>query len=400
MNRLSIAASCAALLCWPAMPAAAEDNPKAAGAADLHIVYLSRQNDAAYQPVRAENGVTVPTLPDPSPGADLAIRDTRATARAVDLTVTLDRRAWPEGAPIDGAADEIARSGAVAVIADVPRDDLVAFAKAAPKTLAVFDVRQHDDDLRTGFCELPLFHLLPSFAMETDALAEFIVQKNWRRAFVLYGPAAADKHLADDFAASARKFGAKLVAAKQFAIGNDPRRRDDIDVSLMTSSDDYDVVFLADTGGDFGRFVPWQLSRPRPVIGTEGLRTSAWDALAERFGAPQVNHRFARLAKRDMNDGDWAVWAAVRSVVEAAIRKGARDATAIEKSLAEDQTPVDVSKGIESSFRPWDHQFRQAVMLRSADAVVAYAPFEPFLHRRTPLDTLGVDLEESPCRPQ
>ncbi len=261
-------------------------------------------------------------------------------------------------------------------------------------------MRQHDDDLRRDFCDAPLFHLLPSNAMATDALAQFAVHKNWRRAFVLYGPLPADRDFATAFATSAKKFGAKVVATKQFAIGNDPRRRDEIDVSLMTSSDDYDVVFLADTGGDFGRFVPWQLSRPRPVIGTEGLRASAWDHLAERFGAPQVNRRFARLAKRDMNSGDWATWAAVRSVVEAAIRKGARDAAAVEKSLAEDQTPIDTSKGIESSFRPWDHQFRQAVMLRSADAVIAYAPFEQFLHRRTPLDTLGVDLEESPCRPR
>ena len=399
MNSLC-AALCTALMGVAVLPVAAQDAPKAAGSADLHIVYLSRENDAAYQPVRAENGVTMPTLPDPFPGAELAIRDTRATARALDLTFTLDRHVLPEGAAITEAVAGIARSGAVAVIADVPRDDLVALAKAAPKTLTVFDVRQSDNDLRRDFCDAPLFHLLPSDAMATDALAEFIVQKNWHRAFVLYGPLPADQGLADAFATSARKFGAKVIAAKQFAIGNDPRRRDEIDVSLMTSSDDYDVVFLADTGGDFGRFVPWQLSRPRPVIGTEGLRASAWDPLAERFGAPQVNHRFARLAKRDMDSGDWATWAAVRSVVEAAIRKGARDAAAVEKSLAEDQTPIDTSKGIESSFRPWDHQFRQAVMLRSADAVIAYAPFEQFLHRRTPLDTLGVDLEESPCRPK
>ncbi len=400
MNRLTPAALGAILLCSTALPAAAQDAPKATGPADLHIVYLSRENDAAYQPVRAENGVTVPTLPDPSPGAELAIRDTRGAARALDLTVDLDRRVLPEGAPIADAAAEIARSGAVAVIADVPKDDLVALARAVPKTLAVFDVRQHDDDLRAEFCDAPMFHLLPSNAMATDALAQFVVGKNWRRAFVLYGPLAADKALADDFVVSAKKFGAKVVAAKQFAIGNDPRRRDEIDVSLMTSSDDYDVVFLADTGGDFGRFVPWQLSRPRPVVGTEGLRAAAWDPLAERFGAPQVNHRFARLAKRDMDGGDWATWAAVRSVVEAAIRHGARDAAAVEKSLAEDQTPIDLSKGVESSFRPWDRQLRQAVMLRSADAVIAYAPFEQFLHRRTPLDTLGVDLEESPCRPK
>lgn len=406
MNRPTEAALRAALLSSALLasalspgPAAAQD-AKAAGPGDLHIVYLSRENDAAYQPVRAENGVTVPTLPDPSPGAELALRDTRATARAVDVTVELERRALPEGASIADAAAEIAKSGAVAVIADVPKDDLAALARAVPKTLAVFDVRQRDDDLRAGFCDAPLFHLLPSDAMATDALAQFAVQKNWRRAFVLYGPLPADKALADDFAASAKKFGAKVVASKQFAVGNDPRRRDEIDVSLMTSSDDYDVVFLADTAGDFGRFVPWQLSRPRPVIGTEGLQAAAWDPLAERFGAPQVNHRFTRLAKRDMNSGDWATWAAVRAVVEAAIRHGARDAASVEHSLAEDGTPMDVSKGIEGSFRPWDRQFRQAVMLRSSDAVIAYAPFEPFLHRRTPLDTLGVDLEESPCRPK
>ncbi len=400
MSRLRLAGVCAALLGSAALPAIAQDAPKATSPANLHIVYLSRENDAAYQPVRAENGVTIPTLSDPSPGAELAIRDTRATAHALGMVFEIDRRTLSEGASIAEAAADIAKSEAVAVIADVPKDDLIALAKAAPKTLTIFDVRQHDDDLRADLCDLPLFHLLPSDAMATDALGEFIVQKNWRRAFVLYGPLPADKRLAAAFATSAKKFGAKLVASKQFAIGNDPRRRDEIDVSLMTSSDDYDVVFLADTGGDFGRFVPWQLSRPRPVIGTEGLQASAWDPLAERFGAPQVNHRFARLAKRDMNDGDWATWAAVRSVVEAAVRKGARDAASVERSLAEDQTPIDVSKGIESSFRPWDHQFRQAVMLRSADAVIAYAPFEQFLHRRTPLDTLGVDLEESSCRPK
>ena len=259
-------------------------------------------------------------------------------------------------------------------------------------------MRQHDDDLRAEFCAAPLFHVLPSDAMLTDALAQFVVQKNWRRAFVLYGPLPADRLLADDFAASAKKFGARVVASKPFAIGNDPRRRDEIDVALMTSSDDYDVVFLADKAGDFSRFVPYQLSKPRPVIGTEGLRASAWVSTAERFGAPQVEHRFARLAKRDMNDGDWATWVAVHAVVEAALRKDARDAAAIAAALAGAPLTLDVSKGVESSFRPWDRQLRQAVMLHSADAVVAYAPFEQFLHRRTPLDTLGVDLEESPCR--
>ncbi len=57
MNSLLRTALCVALLGGTTLPVAAQDAPKAAGPVDLHIVYLSRENDAAYQPVRAENGV-------------------------------------------------------------------------------------------------------------------------------------------------------------------------------------------------------------------------------------------------------------------------------------------------------------------------------------------------------
>ena len=58
---------------------------------------------------------------------------------------------------------------------------------------------------------------------------------------------------------------------------------------------------------------------------------------------------------------------------------------------------MDVSKGVQSSFRSWDHQLRQSIMLHSGDVVAEYAPIEGFLHRRTPLDTLGADEGEAPC---
>ena len=166
----------------------------------------------------------------------------------------------------------------------------------------------------------------------------------------------------------------------------------------MTASEDYDALFLADTLGDFGRFVPYQQAKPRPVVGTEGLQASAWDAVAERYGAPQVNHRFERNAHRPMTDFDWAAWTAVRAVVEAVARTEAKTGPAIESALARIDLPIDVSKGVEGSFRPWDHQFRQSIMLHSGDAVIDYAPFEGFLHRRTPLDTLGVDEGEAACK--
>ena len=376
----------------PAAPSAAP--------APMRILYLSRENDPAYQPAPEESGVFRPPPFEPSRGADLAIKDTRATAHAIGAAFELDKRVIPEGAPIEAEAKSLAATDAVAAILDLPLDDFLAVAKAAAPSMPLFNIRFADDALRAQFCGTGLFHVVPSSSMLTDALAQFTVQKNWRRALVLYGPLPADKTLADTFGRSAKKFGARIVAAKQFAYGNDPRKRDQIDVGLMSSSDDYDLVFLADTAGDFGRYVPFQLARPRPVIGTEGLEASAWDPLSERFGSPQVNHRFQRLAHRDMVAGDWAAWVAVRSVVEAAVRTKARDAASIEAALAHGDLQIDVSKGIQSSYRAWDHQLRQSIELHTGDAVIAYAPFEGFLHQRTPLDTLGTDEGESPCRPK
>ena len=364
----------------------------AAAPKSIRIVYLSREGDPAYAEVASDDGVfrTPPT--EPFPGAELAVHDLRATARAAGVVLQLDRHVLGPEADAAAEATRLAADGAAAIIADTPMADLIAIASAhLGDGLPVFDIRQPDDDLRRDFCGKSMFHVLPSTSMMTDSLAQFVMAKNWRRVLVLTGPLPADRAFSDSFLASAKKFGIRIVASKSFVYGNDPRQRDQTNVALMTAADDYDVLFLADTLQDFGRFVPYEQARPRPVIGTEGLIATAWDPRAERFGAPQVNHRFERAAHRPMTAGDWAAWVAVRAIAEAVIRAKATTGPAIETALAHMDLPIDVSKGIQGSFRPWDHQFRQSVMLRSGDAVIDYAPIEGFLHQRTPLDTLGAD---------
>ena len=368
----------------------------------IRIVYLSREGDPAYAEVASDDGVFRPPRPEPSPGADLAVRDLRATAHAAGVVLKLERDVLAPEADAVAEATRLASGGAAAIVADVPLADLTAIARALPAAaLPVFDIREHDDALRRDFCAASLFHVLPSTAMTTDALAQFVVRKNWRRVLVLTGPLPADKVLSESFVRSARKFGARIADAKDFVFGNDPRQREQTNVALMTASEDYDVLFIADTIQDFGRFVPYEQSKPRPVIGTEGLQAAAWDPLAERYGAPQVSHRFERAAHRPMTEGDWAAWVAVRAVAEAVIRAKATTGPAIATALSHSELPIDVSKGVQSSFRLWDHQFRQSVMLRSDSAVIDYAPLEGFLHQRTPLDTLGADegdAAEAPCK--
>ena len=62
------------------------------------------------------------------------------------------------------------------------------------------------------------------------------------------------------------------------------------------------------------------------------------------------------------------------------------------------KTPVDGSKGTMLSFRPWDGQLRQPMLLTDGQGVIATAPVEGLLHPRDVLDTLGVDAPEKLCK--
>ena len=50
------------------------------------------------------------------------------------------------------------------------------------------------------------------------------------------------------------------------------------------------------------------------------------------------------------------------------------------------------------SFRPWDGQLRQPLLLSDGHAVQAVAPGDGVLHPRDKLDTLGADAPEKRCK--
>jgi ABC transporter substrate binding protein (PQQ-dependent alcohol dehydrogenase system) len=134
------------------------------------------------------------------------------------------------------------------------------------------------------------------------------------------------------------------------------------------------------------------------VAGSQGLRASAWHWAWERHGAPQLNQRFDKQAGREMTDADWAAWAAYKLIVEAAARTGSTDFNAVTAWLKGDVLRFDAYKGNPASFRPWNNQLRQPILLHTHNAVTARAPLDGFLHRSDVLDTLGIDEPESKCR--
>ena len=99
-----------------------------------------------------------------------------------------------------------------------------------------------------------------------------------------------------------------------------------------------------------------------------------------------------------MTGTDYAAWAAIRSIGEAASRSRSSEFAAIAGYIRGDAFEFAGVKGLSLSFRPWDGPLRQPIPLVTARAVVSMSPQEGFLHPRTALDTLGHDRPESECR--
>ena len=371
-----------------------------AGAQDsARIVYLGVEDDPLYQAQPVYTGLSLRDVERPRAGLEVAMRGTRVLGRALGLSFELtDVMLPPEGDA--GAAIAAAwADGAVAVVLDLPSDMLAqARGEIATGPGAHFNIRQRDTELRGILCTANLFHTAPSEAMLQDALAQLLRARGWDRILLLTGPSEADGMLADTVRASAAKFGLTIADNRIFELSNDPRSRDRNNIALLTGGGvRHDVIWLIDTYGDFGRYVPYATYAARPVVGTEGLTPEAWHWTFERYGAPQLNQRFRRLTGRSMRGPDWSAWVAGRAVVEAVQRVGRPDPGAIRDHLSSEAFRLDLYKGAPGSFRPWNGQLRQPVLLTTHNAVIEVAPLDGFEHQTDRLDSLGIDAAESRC---
>jgi ABC transporter substrate binding protein (PQQ-dependent alcohol dehydrogenase system) len=280
------------------------------------------------------------------------------------------------------------------LLTDLPAAWTLAVADAVK--LPVLNLSEAADSLRQQDCRARLFHLIPSERMRSDALAQSLVQRKWSKLLLLVGPSAQDQLRAATVQASIKRYGLQVVASKPFKLSADPRERDLANPLLLTAGSTYDAVWVVDSDGEFARTLPYRTVLPRPVVGDAGLVVVAWHAQFERFGAPQVSRRFAKAHNRSMTSHDWAAWMAGKALttIAAAAPKGPAAAWA----LALAKTPLDGSKGTHMTFRAWDGQLRQPMLLTDGQGVIAQAPIEGLLHPSNVLDTLGADAPEKLCK--
>src|SRR3954469_9681074 len=336
-------------------------------------------------------------------GARAAIKDNDTTGAFTGQRYVLDEVSLEADESPVAAARKIVEGGTGLIAVKLPADELLAVADALSESNAIlFNVGAPDDRLRGADCRANLFHVAPSRAMLSDALAQFLAFKRWRKLFLIVGPQPADKAYADAMKRAARKFGLTIAAEKTWDFGPLAQTKGDTpataDALVFTRGLDYDVAVVADESGDFGDYIPYRTWDPRPVAGTQALVASSWHPTHEYWGAGQLQNRFRRAAERTMRSVDYQAWVAVRAIGEAVTRVRGSDPPEISRFMLGPDFNLAAFKGVPLSFRPWDHQLRQPILMAHPTALVSVAPEVGFLHQRTPLDTLGVDQPESTCR--
>ncbi|MEI9412469.1 ABC transporter substrate-binding protein [Mesorhizobium salmacidum] len=345
-----------------------------------------------------------PVSDDGLQGARLGIADDGGTGRFLGQHFQLEERVLKPGeAPIEAIAS-LAASGVTFVVADLDAATLnQALAAPGADKMLLFNSRAPDDALRQQHCRKNLLHTVPSRAMLADGLAQYLIWKRWQHWFLLVGPHPADEALAAALRRAATHFGAEIVVDKPWTFRPANGRADTGHVTLQTEIPaatqvgDYDVLVVADEADEFGAYLEGRTALPRPVAGTQGIVATGWSAVNEEWGATQLQDRFRKQAGRWMTAYDYAGWLAVRSVGEAATRLRSLDASAITAYLRSDGFLLAGFKGQGLSFRSWDGQMRQPILIAGPRLLVSSSPQPGFLHQRTPLDTLGIDLEESAC---
>jgi ABC transporter substrate binding protein (PQQ-dependent alcohol dehydrogenase system) len=365
----------------------------------LSIGYVQQSDDPRYDDKHMTAQFLGQALGRPYEGAEVALKEVKFHGQNAGVEFALESAEAATAAELIKQVETLQAKGVRFILSDLPAATLSEVASAFKgKDVVFFNVSAPDDSLRQAQCQAVVFHTLPNHAMQADALVQYLVAHKWKEVLVLEGEAPEDKLLTAAFERAAKRYGAEIVAKRPFVLGNDPRERDKNNIALLTGGEDYDVVYIADSHGEFARNAAYQTLLPRPVIGSEGLNALAWNWAWERHGAPQVEKRFEKKAERRMSDPDWAAWMAVKAVATAVQQTNGADFVKLRDFLTAPDTTLDGAKGNASSFRPWDHQLRQPLLLSTHNWVVDRAPLEGFLHQTNNLDTLGFDERDSQCK--
>ena len=387
--------------------AAAETPPKAAEAETatnaMTVIYLGKEYEEPLPLSYAEKPITDKGIQ----GARLMLKEANQAGNFVGHNFELVEAIVPEDGDVVAKAKELLKGGDAFILADLEPDDLIAVADLPEaKNSIIMNIRSSATALREELCRINVFHVIPDYAMRADALAQYLVWKKWPRWFVIRRDTPEDQDYLAQVKRAAARFGGKVVGEKVYDLPPGARNLDSGHQQIQTQmpmvtegASDHDVMWVINSDDDFGDYLMYRTHLPRPVVGSQGLQATAWDKSYTESGAMHFQNAIPRLAKRAPVERDYTAWLAFRALSDSAMKSGKTTPQELKTYLLSDDFKLEGFKGQAMSFRSWDHQMRQPVILGGGTRVpVSTSPQEGFLHPTNITDTLGFDKPESKCK--
>jgi ABC transporter substrate binding protein (PQQ-dependent alcohol dehydrogenase system) len=369
--------------------------------AEIKLGYLRRT-----EPKTRLSLIDIPADNNGVAGARLALDDNNTTGKFLNQRFSLEEVRLDEDGDAAAATLALAERGVSLVLADLDADALLKAADAGKaRGVVFFNVGALDDRLREEDCRSNVIHTAPTRSMLADALAQYLVWKQWRRWFLVVGSHPEDKLYADALRRAAKRFGARIVQEKVFEDTGGARRTDSGVVQIQRQLPvftqgvpAYDVLVAVDESDVFAPYLPYRTWDPRPVAGSAGLIPTSWDASHDQWGAVQMQERFSKKFSRRMTARDMQAWSAARMIGEATSRTRSTDANVLFGFLKSPDFALAAFKGQRLTLRDWNLQLRQPILLTDGRMIVSVSPQEGFQHQFSELDTLGFDRPETKCR--
>jgi ABC transporter substrate binding protein (PQQ-dependent alcohol dehydrogenase system) len=371
--------------------------------ATIPVTYLSKEYKEPLplsyaEPIITDKGIQ---------GARLMLKEANQAGRFVGYDFMLDEAIVPEDADVVAKAKEILAKGDAFIIADLEPKDLLAVADLPEaKNSVIVNVRAEEDALRQKQCRANVFHIIPDYAMRADAIAQYLIWKRWPKWFVIRGTTDADKEYVEMIKRSASRYGGKVVAEKVYDLPPGARNTDSGyqqvqgQIPMVTeSAPAHDVIWVANSDEGFGDYLMYRTYNPDPVVGTQGLQALAWDPSYTEFGAMHFQNALPKIADRKPVERDYTAWLGFRAIADGAMKSGKKTPKDVKAYLLSDKFRLEGFKGQAMTFRTWDHQLRQPIILGGGTRTpVSVSPQKGFLHPTNLTDTLGFDKPETKCK--
>ncbi|MFQ5801814.1 MAG: ABC transporter substrate-binding protein [Candidatus Methylomirabilales bacterium] len=358
--------------------------------------------------------------------AELAAEEANFVAEAFGKVVRL--LAEKTASPDDAAkkAMKLIRQGRAKAILGGGDDPIThAIQETSARERIIFlNTMSRSEALRGATCHRLTFHVEASLAMYTDAMGQWLVRRAKQPRWAFLTPDSEAGAEMERLATRAlRRHGGSAVAREVVPAGNSDYRaalttlaKAGPDVVIMNLAGPSLLQALAQVT-DLGLAVQVAGSRMEAVefwqaepTRLTGVWPSLWSYGFRKYSGRELNKRLAARLGHPAESRAWASYTAMKAVWEAVL-KGGRDDTAGLVSFFEKGRGVDAHKGQPLTFRSWDHQLRQPLMVVRSKVPAAGARrwdiFEllgevPLRgttgeNRAAVLDTLGLSAAESTC---